>query len=479
MPDTSQSYYIRVAAVNLDYSVYDTHNISVIRGGSFTLLDAVNMLKQLPELENVGSGASEGIFKCHAADAEALHQIKQKILSELKTRCENFATFVISTVPVKDDVPFPQAVEQLKAQSFWQQYRQPSMIFPTDDGSDAACFLDRVRPAAGSIKIGEQDQYVSAAVKDRHTQGKDLRDNLYNILLNESGDNFTHDLETLATGSGDGALDGKIAFIHLDGNRFGSIRDQLCQTGQKLGAFQHLIQETLQKPALEKILKAANAPANPSFKTSSGKIRLETLMWGGDEIEWVVPASQAWRVLAVFFEHLAGKRFETVNLTYSGGVVFCHHNLPILQVRKYANQLCELAKSSLGRDINTLDNSANRFAFLNMTAFDLISRDVQQFLNDYHAPAQPLDFVVSHPEMETLSNSIAVIKRYFPKTKLHEIIDALHSGKDVSDIRKRAFALISPAHRTEAENALAQLLSLKPHGWFLIADLWPYIGEKS
>ena len=37
-------YYIHAEAFNLDPIVYDTHDISTIRGGSFMLLDAIQQI---------------------------------------------------------------------------------------------------------------------------------------------------------------------------------------------------------------------------------------------------------------------------------------------------------------------------------------------------------------------------------------------------------------------------------------------------
>ena len=39
-----KDYYLRIEAINLDYFVYDTHDISTIRGGSFMLLSIFDAL---------------------------------------------------------------------------------------------------------------------------------------------------------------------------------------------------------------------------------------------------------------------------------------------------------------------------------------------------------------------------------------------------------------------------------------------------
>ena len=56
-------YYIHAEAFNLNHMVYDTNDISTIRGGSFILLDAVKRLPEaFPGLKSIATAASKGLF---------------------------------------------------------------------------------------------------------------------------------------------------------------------------------------------------------------------------------------------------------------------------------------------------------------------------------------------------------------------------------------------------------------------------------
>ena len=49
-----ETYYLRIETVNLDNSVYDTYNISTVRGGSFMLHRAFeNMEQKLRDRRNL------------------------------------------------------------------------------------------------------------------------------------------------------------------------------------------------------------------------------------------------------------------------------------------------------------------------------------------------------------------------------------------------------------------------------------------
>ena len=77
-------YYLRVEGVNLDNSVYDTNDISTIRGGGFQLLTAVENLAGLGFLEKISTGASKGLFIIkNGQDPEAaVKEVKKKLWQE-------------------------------------------------------------------------------------------------------------------------------------------------------------------------------------------------------------------------------------------------------------------------------------------------------------------------------------------------------------------------------------------------------------
>ena len=70
-------------------------------------------------------------------------------------------------------------------------------------------------------------------------------------------------------------------------------------------------------------------------------LRLEVLLWGGDEFTLVVPAWKGLEVLERFFQIAARLEFGSdVPMTHRAAVIFCHHNAPILQIRTAGKHAC-------------------------------------------------------------------------------------------------------------------------------------------
>jgi len=502
-------YYVRIEAVNLDYSVYDTHDISTIRGGSFLILNSFNGIKRKAkkagvQLKILSSAASEAIIRFEANGDNEAFKIEKMCYNALPDTTKKFTTFVSAILPITENQSFQTHIEKLKARCRWQQYKNLSFVLPKPSmKTKDPCSFDGVRPA---IYPEGGNEKSSSIVRIRRKNGKKFRNDLYNKLIDKSvfvseqedelepikKTKFVNDLETLSSNPEMRSLDGKIAFIYIDGNRFGRIRNKLFEVERYLSEdekllkdFQDRIQREIREPALETILKFALEPENKSFLTSSKDIRLETLLWGGDEIEWVVPAWQAFNVLKIFFNEASKQQYyshekleKPILLTHAGGVVFCSHNLPILQVRKYAHQLCDIAKSNIPTDVDSIDCTADCFAFLNMTAFDLIKGDVFRFLKEYHFPASPNEFILKAIEIESLEHNLITIKNYFPRNKLFDITTALKNQNfnEINTILEKVYELV-PERSVELKNAITDIINGNLHRWFLISDLLSYVGE--
>lgn len=474
-------FYLRIEAVNLDNSIFDTYDISTIRGGSFMLLNAIDNLEGKFGLINIGSAASVGWFKFEAENENAAELTRKKAMDKLEEETGEFATFVSSIIPAGMPDQFNYLMHQLTALCRRQQYQKPTFAWPSLDQSskNAECELDGVRPAAHTIMKGLNELKVSRAVYIRREEGRRLRKTIYEKICNIDGLEFTDDLEELSKNTGGGALEGKIAFFHIDGNRFGRIRDAVCLTESDLLEFQKYVQYEVRRKALSAILQKAKK--DNAIQNKKGQIRLETLMWGGDEIELIVPASCAMTVMETFFDATANVRFRNITLTHTLGVVFCHHNLPILQIRQYAKQLCELAKNGLPKNINDLNDKANCFTFLNMNTYDQVTRKVIDFFNTYYTPANPEDFIISATDIPSLRININILKQVLPKNKLNEIVFEIKNGaneKQLNDIIEKALKLIGPNGK-RAKAAIKSIVGEHSFRWYWVNDLWDYIGAES
>lgn len=472
------TYYFHVEAVNFDTSVYDTNDISTIRGGSFVLLDIMNQLSNMFNLTDVGSAASVGLYKFQAKnDTDAENLVKETIDFLTKT-AGNFSTFTYSFMSEGNLSNYKEIIQTLSTRSRWRQYQQLSLVLPGIENKGFECQLDGVRPATEVMSLENKELFISDAVFTRREKGKVLRNKLYEYLLGVGKYKYTNDLESLSSRPYHQNLDGKIAFINIDGNRFGQIREKMCTTETELIEFQRYIQN-IRTNALNNILKKITAEDQKPNRTVEGEIRIETLLWGGDEIELIVPAWDGIEILKTLFEVSKDLHYRNQYITHSAGIVFCHHNTPILQVRRMAKQLCNLVKTTLPIRINDFDNNANRFAFVSL---DQVSTTIQELLISTHLSAEPRDFVIPASELNMIIENMVMIKQILPKGKLHEIIAILMRNADKEILDKVLNKFIKQLNHTQRifiQTALDQILGKNYMRWFLIADLWPYIGEKS
>ena len=380
------NYYLRVEAVNLDNFVYDTNDISTIRGGSFLLLDSVNSLaidndfKKL--LRKISTGASAGLFQIIGNDPD---DVKKRVKDYLSNRTDGHTTFVVDTLD-GDNLDFKAVQEQLLAKNRWSQWQQLTIPWGLGwKGSESPCFFDGIRPGLEDEEVaGKGAKKVSRSVKFRRDIGKELRNDIYAHILGQESCpyEFTSNLENLSEDEGQSVLNKKIAFIYIDGNKFGTIRDEKCADERMLQEFDNSVQKDFREAVLKKLL--SHMYGNDASQADE-KLRLETLLWGGDEVEWVVPAWKGWEVLRLFYEFDPPPAYYKTPLTHAAGIVFCHHNAPILQIRKLAHRLAELAKSNL-TSIPESHEQGDIFHYLILESFDMLEGSLDTFLQDYYKP---------------------------------------------------------------------------------------------
>lgn len=93
--------------------------------------------------------------------------------------------------------------------------------------------------------------------------------------------------------------------------------------------------------------------------------RFETLLWGGEELLFVMPAWLGLAFAQGFFDCVKdwkvpeGIQHAGKPLTFSAGLVFCHHKTPIRQAKQVAKLLAEAGKDVLGSDMSAQKNVIN------------------------------------------------------------------------------------------------------------------------
>lgn len=504
-------FYMHVEAVNLARFVDDTHDISTIRGGSFTLLKSIEELSERfrGRLQPISTAASQGLFffDGEAEDTAYRERLRVEVLEFLHKQTDGHATFVAAIAEEGND-DFPFILEKLTAQIRRQQWRMPTIAVPRPSRTDQECFLDGWRP--GTVPYGVDpdvpDAKISQATSFRRRRGRVLKHSLFAELLGDSKyeDNLcARDLGELAADSTKGVLDGRIAFIHVDGNFFGGNRRDLCTTPDTRRLFDAAIQDGLRKPFLKTLLHQANNDVGYQTRDAEGNqaLRIEVLLWGGDEMTLVVPAWKGWEVLSLFYEQARDFAFDGVPLSHRAVVIFCKHNAPILQIRKLAASLLDHTKQDIlsrleqtmsqeakpeipeGKDHEKLLTrlSSHRYGdalhYLVLESFDMLQGSLRSFLTRYYTRTPYDRLLIFAHQMEEIRDHLNTIRAHVARSKVFEVIEAVQQEdySRIEAITTQMCGLLARDARSDVQVAIEALTSENPAYWHVVGDLWNYI----
>ena len=475
-------YYLRVEAVNFNYFIFDTDKIQPMRGGSYLLLESINSLAGLSvngvTLQKIMTGASIGLFSFELDDGGNHNDIVDAVRQELKHKTGGHATFVVNVLRATTN--FKKDLETITAMNRWQQFQQPTLMLP-ENPADERCPYDGIRPVEVTINTAEGTKKVSSSVAYRTEEGKKLRKEIYKKILDDDNfnENFTDDLAELSYNPDKGNLHNKIALIYFDGNKFSKIRGDSCNNEIFLRAFSECVEE-YRRTFLKKLLEEAKKP-DSDFK-NNGKIQIETLLWGGDEFEIVVPAWKSWDVLRLFYESIKNAEYDGIPLTHAGGIVFTNHKSPIRQLRNIVRNLTDMTKERLPSDYKKLNHGEHDLThYLIMESFDTAGTDVRRFVGDYYGDGYYDDFVLTLTMIENITNALTLMKKNnFPHNKVFEIVAVIKTDSSayvplrIKDVLDRALSDIED--KDTVEDAIDRVIDDKPHRWLMLADLWDYVG---
>jgi hypothetical protein len=471
-------YYVRVEGINLDSFVFDTEDLSCVRGGSLLLLEAV---KELPSkvagLTAIATGASIGLF---SADTDTPDDLRKNIYHALQN-CSihsglKHATFAVDIV-AGEGKKWGAVAQELMALNRWRQMRSPSFAIPSGVSDKGACEIDMARPAVKKDEKGTKEIQVSDSVFLRRQFGKKQKKQFY---IQETGiadlPGFVNDFSELTTDqSGNstfGFLNHKMAVIYIDGNSFGKIKERLEDSGKET-EFSMKIKGYRKEILIEILSHAKGDQANWLYgDAESPKIRMETLIWGGDEVLWAVPAWVGWWTLAQYYKKSSDWEFDGQPLRHAAGIVFCHHKAPVRRIKKIAQELAELAK--------TKDRKRNLFAYQILESFDHTGVDIEAFREGrLLAGTTKNDLILDGGAMEDFNAAMKVIKKEFPKRKLFRIV---HQFKSDSSAAPKTILEVEKDLGDETKSGLDKVFDSLGMGrdcragWFHMLELWDYTG---
>jgi len=475
-PPADITHLLRIEAINIDGVCDDTDQISIRRGGSLLLrqsvIDAKGWLRALAEndglsedsVKPISIGGSIGIYGLRLEQRDITSVIKH-IEEKLNQPDSLYRLACFSVVACESDgTDYQDARERLLAQVRWQQLRQPNRYLPPlRDEGNGVCDFDHLSPAIRRERFLKRDDcFVGESVEQRFDYGQKQRGLFYKSELDKCKDEwdlkldalrFTSDLHELSHNPRFGNLNEKIALVYFDGNGFSGYQQKNCKDIESQALFdEHL--RGARRAFLANLLQLA---ASDLAFWSQQNIRLEVLMWGGDEFLLVVPAWKGWEVAQLFLKQYATISVSnTQRLTHAGGLVFCGAKTPIVRVRDLARQLADWAKSQdAGRDKNSL-------AYLVLESIEYPTQGIADYFGERFkvmaAEQRPLG--ASQLDSDQLPELLELI----PSRLLHNLGRALvRHGLDSEEYRQRRDRTLQVLGKDKFEKASDLLHQLFPN----------------
>ncbi|HFQ4839497.1 TPA: hypothetical protein ACGU2D_003866 [Vibrio vulnificus] len=456
--------FLKVEAVNFGNTIFDTNQLSVVRGGSYALKEIVRQIekklidRKIEGFQSVTLGGSTGIFCC---DADSINQMRslvelylcdQQTIKEQTFTPNNVFSFVITSVVSKD---YLQAKEQLYALGRHKQAQSFSHALPDFSSSgEQVCPLNGYLLADSknnNIKAAKNSK-VSTSVDLRYQIGRKVRTTIYSeeqaILAAQLSDlgkpqeerrtdieelRFPSDLETLAGQHHKLALNGKVAVIYVDGNAFGKAqKTHIEQSSNKIEAQQAFDLQLRSDRAeyLVSLVEFLNQQGATLQENNETMVQLETLLWGGDEMTIVVPAWIGMATLHHFFEKHNNYQICGQPLTFSAGIVFASCKTPIRKLEQAAMSLADAIKQQSG------GRQQSYFDYMILESIDYPTEPLASFWEKRYkklAPLRkPLQFNLAssyHPDQ--LSQHLQTL----PRSSIYKLVDAAlhHSVADLAE----------------------------------------------
>lgn len=349
-------YVLRVEGVNFGSCLFDTNDLSVVRGASL-LLDQVavpvgNALTAAlgrsvtPDWE----GGSKAVFRFQADPGKAA-QAEAAARASLAGNPWKYMTFVLDMVE-EDGATDAEVVAEARNRT--RQFRQWTVADCAVPGAWRQDALDGMRPADPASTDAKGPLSPGSAA--RREYGRQMRQGFLAQRIGRElppglifADSFA-DLVADPPPDLSVSAKGKIAVIHLDGDGFSAAAAALkdpVRFAAELGARSRTILAALVADAL--------AQEQAEGKEAAPVLRMEVLVWGGDDVTLVVPAWRAVSTLRAFHAAAAGWTIGGLPLGFTGAAIIASHKAPVRRLVQLAGEAVDLAKAADARGACTID----------------------------------------------------------------------------------------------------------------------------
>jgi hypothetical protein len=494
--------WVGLEGQNFAASILDTQDLSTIRGGSLLMRDLVEDAEKALQTRfpgQVTAATKGGSFGVWRVDAEptAVQSALPRLRKELEAKEKRHIAFGVVAV-VDDGGGYARQRLRLRAALQRARLAETRLPYPAlkdvEKGKNGGvCPIDLVRPIAEGTehKISQTEpRYTSRSVFDRRAHGlnkkqtllaaETLPDTLSSAAkeaLARKGRPFAMQIGSISERRAycdklKSNLQDKICLIVLDGNGFGKVQDAALKVSDSINT-QKLFDETLTEmrrtlasdvfnqiidlgcegPPTEEeglVRDELRDPIGPDGPV----IRFELLLWGGDEIMFIVPGRVGWQVMEQIAKTVAGFTFDAASLglradafearkvTFSVGAVFCHHDAPIARVKALADDLCGYIKGLKREGDDGRDGKADTLFMVEvLESFDHVGMDLGGHLkkrtpkwpgDPFSAPTKAAMRVMDRKEIEGLRKVAATLAEgsggALSRGRLRQTAFALHRG---------------------------------------------------
>jgi hypothetical protein len=286
--------------------------------------------------------------------------------------------------------------------------------------------------------------------------------------------------------------------IHFDGNGFSKVQNGLISRAAdfeaqmaaqerfdtELMTFRHALVTMLMT-----LLDSNDGIGKPSEdeeklrgdiqKQADQVIRFEMLLWGGDEMTFIVPARLGWEVAEAIVEQIDDSWvINDKKLTAAIGLVFCHHDAPIARIRALADRLVTHLKETSGRDVTHIFPLA-------LESFDHIGEGLDDYLNKRtgltKATGRDTFFTLNNatlPALRALARALNA-EDDFSRSRLRALAQSAHDDPKPSD-QSRLHVLVEKSNSfvSKNKNELAAFAPETEHyrrAWMLLEECWDYL----
>ncbi|WP_456376511.1 hypothetical protein [Thiolapillus sp.] len=478
-------HYLLVEGVNIYDNVFDTNQLSIVRGGSFLLKQAIADIAEgcAGRLEPLSIGASSGFFLVKQDAPGDSGKICADIVEYLESNeLYSLLTFIVETC--EEDSPVT-AKRRLLAKLRFHQLQAPSLVpdcvtdqspGPSEWSGVRARTNEDDKVTYGPSTNPDKEVKISRSEKKRWKYGRGKKQSYYLeevVRLGQEGGNphqalieqlvsggeegkgyrFTRDLHELSECGRYPDLSGKIAIFYADGNGFGALQRKLVdqagrgKSGREKSAaeagaqkkFDSELQTLRQRFLAELLQESLPGGRFPEMQTTTRTddnkyvpaLRLETLLWGGDEMLFVMPAWIGFDFVQFFFQQTRGWKIQGQPLTHSAGLVLCSAKTPIRITRKLAQVIADYIKDETAK---TGEGKRNAWDYMVLESIDYPAHfDFGRFLGERYGPAAAARSLCIEPGQNWAAEKggiVGLLENQLPGRQLHGLAHWL-AGQDL------------------------------------------------